>query len=97
MEMAFTGERYVPSLLSAKISYEHWHRYIFAKGYVQNKLVLDAACGEGYGTAYLAGFATHVTGIDLSEEAINHAQKKYLLNNLSFVRRLLISSYRLKP
>ena len=84
--MEFTGERYIPSLRSAKISYEHWHRYIYAKGFAQNKIVLDAACGEGYGTAYLSSFATHVTGIDLSEEAINHAQKKYLMSNLSFIK-----------
>jgi|SRR5579871_221830 len=85
MALEFTGERYIPELKSPKISYEHWHRYVFTKQFVPNKTILDVACGEGYGAAYLAQFANHVTGVDISEEAIFHAQKNYFLNNLSFI------------
>ena len=55
----FTGERFLPSC-SGEIAYEHWHRYAFARRFVQGKRVLDAACGEGYGTALLGAFAKSV-------------------------------------
>ena len=41
--MDFTGERYVPELEWPEISYEHWHRYLFATQFVQGKRVLDIA------------------------------------------------------
>ena len=34
--------------------YQHIARYLFAKKFVEGKLVLDVACGTGYGTAFLA-------------------------------------------
>lgn len=83
--MEFTGERYVPELVSAKISYEHWHRYLFAKQFCTGKKVLDIACGEGYGSAYLAKFASHTTGVDISAEAIDHARNKYGGTHIEFV------------
>jgi len=49
--------------------------------------VLDVACGEGYGSALLARGAAHVTGVDVSEEAIAHAKAAYADRaNLEFVR-----------
>ena len=48
--MPFTGERFTPECVR-EIWYEHWHRYAFARRLVQGKRVLDAACGEGYGSA----------------------------------------------
>src|SRR5687768_13057619 len=83
--MEFTGERYVPQLVSAKISYEHWHRYIFASRFCAGKNVLDIACGEGYGTAYLAGFAQKIYGADIAPDAIQHAKAKYDTGNIEFL------------
>jgi SAM-dependent methyltransferase len=48
------------------------------------KRVLDAACGEGYGSAHLAHTAKSVIGIDVSEQAINHANERYQADNLEF-------------
>ena len=56
---------------------EHIHRYHFAKQLVNNKVVLDAACGSGYGSALLAEEAKEVYGIDISEEAIEYARSNY--------------------
>lgn len=84
--MEFTGERYVPELLSAKISYEHWHRYIFSSRFCGHKKVLDIACGEGYGTAFLSAQASHITGVDVSPEAITHAHAKYGNQRVQFVQ-----------
>lgn len=74
--LEFTGERFVPGI-PGEIVYEHWHRYAFAARFVAGKRVLDAACGEGYGSVLLAEKATQVCGIDINQEAIDHAQKKY--------------------
>jgi SAM-dependent methyltransferase len=46
--------------------------------------VLDAACGEGYGSALLATAARSVTGVDLSDEAIEHAGARYSAENLRY-------------
>ena len=73
---AFTGERFVPSC-SGEIAYEHWHRYAFARRFAAGKRVLDAACGEGYGTALLGAVAASVVGIDLDIATIDHARVTY--------------------
>jgi SAM-dependent methyltransferase len=84
--MPFTGERFTPEC-EREIWYEHWHRYIFARTLVRGKRVLDAACGEGYGSALLAEVASSVVGVDLSDEAITHAKARYAnLSNLRFER-----------
>jgi SAM-dependent methyltransferase len=48
--------------------------------------VLDAACGEGYGSALLAQSAAHVVGVDLGAEAISHARSRYQAPNLTYVQ-----------
>jgi len=74
--MKFTGERFVPHL-GGKIRYEHLHRYLMCSEHAKGKLVLDLACGEGYGSALLARVAKHVTGVDVSGEAVQHARETY--------------------
>ena len=83
--LEFTGERFIPGT-PGEIWLEHWHRYHFAARAVAGKRVLDAACGEGYGTALLARHAAQVTGVDISPQAIAHAQGAYAdLANARFV------------
>lgn len=82
--LAFTGERFTPECVR-EIWYEHWHRYAFALAQVRGKRVLDAACGEGYGSNLLADAAAAVVGVDISVEAVEHARARYAQkNNLSF-------------
>jgi SAM-dependent methyltransferase len=82
----FTGERFTPECVR-EIWYEHWHRYVFAREFARGKRVLDAACGEGYGSALLAGTATSVVGVDIAEAAIAHACARYADRaNLRFER-----------
>lgn len=83
--MKFTGERFVPTE-QGRIRLEHHHRYAVVLDYVRNSDVLDLACGEGYGSAMLAGHARTVVGADISEEAINHASSAYQGSNITFVR-----------
>lgn len=75
-KLEFTGERFTPECVR-EIWYEHWHRYAFAMGLARDKRVLDAACGEGYGTNLLADVATRVVGMDLATQAIEHARTRY--------------------
>ncbi|TMH59338.1 MAG: methyltransferase domain-containing protein [Betaproteobacteria bacterium] len=72
----FTGERFLPSC-NGEIAYEHWHRYAFARRFVGGKRVLDAACGEGYGTALLGTVASSVIGIDIDMATIDRARATY--------------------
>jgi ubiquinone/menaquinone biosynthesis C-methylase UbiE len=82
-KLEFTGERFTPECVR-EIWYEHYHRYTFAKRFVNGKIVLDAACGEGYGSHLLAKYAKKVIGIDIDEQSIIHAKQKYLNENLAF-------------
>jgi 2-polyprenyl-3-methyl-5-hydroxy-6-metoxy-1,4-benzoquinol methylase/GT2 family glycosyltransferase/ADP-heptose:LPS heptosyltransferase len=84
--MEFTGERFVSDMQGAQISYEHWHRYMYATQFVSGKKVLDIACGEGYGSDYLSNFASEVVGVDISNEAVDFAKKKYTKSNVSFLQ-----------
>jgi len=74
--MEYTGERFIPTL-QGDIRLEHLHRYEWCLPYVAGKRVLDIACGEGYGSRLLARTATSVTGVDISDEAVEHAKAAY--------------------
>ncbi|MDB5988730.1 MAG: hypothetical protein JWQ10_133 [Herbaspirillum sp.] len=82
--MAFTGERFVPEE-QGNIVLEHLHRYLQACEIAEGKTVLDIASGEGYGSAMLADKALKVIGVDISEEAVEHAKRRYKKDNLSFL------------
>ena len=84
IQLPWTGERYVPEV-KGEIELEHLHRYAIARDLAYGKDVLDIACGEGYGSVLLASVARSVTGVDISEETIAHASRKYVRSNLSFV------------
>ncbi len=82
----FTGERFLPGT-PGDIAYEHWHRYAFARRLAADRRVLDAACGEGYGTALLAQAATSAVGVDIDAPTIARAQSTYAGHaNLSYLR-----------
>lgn len=76
-EEIFTGERFVPGIEDAELEAEHYQRYYSVLPLVKDKVVLDAACGEGYGTHILSMNAASVNGIDINEDAINRAKEKY--------------------
>ena len=82
--LTFTGERFTPEV-RGPIWYEHWHRYAFVAPVVRGLRVLDAACGEGYGSFLLAHTAGRVTGVDISTDAIAHARERYPRDNLEFI------------
>ena len=58
-------ERIVPDATPAGVVALHLKRYDFARAYCDGADVLDAGCGVGYGTAYLAEVAASVVGVDV--------------------------------
>ncbi len=82
--MQFTGERYVPGT-PGQIKLEHLQRYALCRQLALGKRVLDIACGEGYGAAMLAAFASRVIGIDIDLAIAKHALRTYgYLSNVQF-------------
>ena len=69
-----------------EIYLEHMTRYIFASQFVENKVVLDIACGSGYGANHLLkSGAKKVFGVDISEETISYCKERYANQELEFL------------
>ncbi len=86
--MEYTGERLVPGCYHTNRDLFYWHlsRYHFAKGYIQrDDIVLDAACGTGYGTFDMASVAKRVVGIDINKECIDYASAACKATNIRFI------------
>lgn len=78
-------ERIVVGKVEYDVFMEHISRYLFASKYVQNKKVLDIACGTGYGTKVLSKVAKEVYGVDIFSEAIEYAVNSYNSQNIYFI------------
>jgi SAM-dependent methyltransferase len=78
-------ERIVPDATEPGIVALHLKRYEFARSYCRDKDVLDAGCGVGYGAAFLADEARQVLAVDVSDEAIAYARRRYPRPNVTFV------------
>ena len=63
----------------------HLVRYQFARQFCTNKIVLDSACGTGYGSTLLHDVARHVIGIDIDPESISYAEEHYPFPNIQFM------------
>jgi O-antigen biosynthesis protein len=84
--LKYTGERLVPGDEKLQqLLVEDLSKFRFAGQYAAGKWVLDAGCGAGQGSTYLAGHgAAYVVGVDISPEATAFAQGRSALNNLAF-------------
>ena len=80
----WSGER-LETFIFSRDAIEHLHRYAIVKNYVKDKIVLDIACGEGYGSALLCENAKQVYGVDIDEKSVDLASKKYIKKNLSYL------------
>ena len=79
------GERIIPHAAFLDLPGDHVMRYLFAKKFVPGKVVLDAACGAGYGAKFLADNGTElVIGVDISHDAIGFAKRSYAQDSLGF-------------
>jgi ubiquinone/menaquinone biosynthesis C-methylase UbiE len=63
---------------------EHLHRYGIVLDVCSGKVVLDIACGEGYGTNLIASKAEKAIGVDIDSATVEAARKKYKKDNLDY-------------
>lgn len=79
-----TGER-LEFYDFSDVTVEHLHRYAIANDFVSDKVVLDIASGEGYGSYILSNNALEVIGVDIDVDTVKNAGEKYSKNNLRFI------------
>lgn len=64
---------------------DHRARYLFAMEYLpENGIVLDVACGIGYGAKILSSRVSQVVAVDLDEPAIGYAERYYSDGRISY-------------
>ncbi len=84
---AWKGERIYWDIASDADRQLHLCRYEFARDLFQPEWgCLDAACGSGYGAAFLADKVRSVCGVDVNENAIDYAKSRYHNGNLKYRR-----------
>lgn len=81
----WTGER-LTSAATGQVETEHFHRFFLARHLARGLDVLDIASGEGLGSAFLAQSARSVIGVEIDNDAVEHAKHSYTARNLRFVR-----------
>ena len=67
----------VPTACDLLTEAYHWQRYTYFRPWYAGRRVVDAASGEGYGTAYAALFAADALGLDADPTATAHAARRY--------------------
>lgn len=65
---------------------EHLHRYAITLEFISNKVVLDIASGEGYGSYLMSKKAQSVFGVDIDGITVENALKKYKNANLKYLQ-----------
>ena len=78
-------ERIVPDETEPGIVALHLARYRFALPHCLGRDVLDAACGVGYGSSFLAEGARRVVGVDIDADSIAYAQERYAAPNVEYL------------
>lgn len=84
MVKKYTGER-LETYIYSKSAIDHLHRYAIASKFVKDKIVLDIASGEGYGSNLMSNDAAFVYGVDIDKTTVENAQLKYKKENLKFL------------
>jgi SAM-dependent methyltransferase len=87
--MTKTTERLIPEHATTReerlLLLRHVFAYEFAKTTIKpGSSVIEVGCGEGYGTSLLAQAASTITGLDVDEETVAHASRKYGSDTVRF-------------
>lgn len=88
-------ERAYPRVF-AEVDELHQARYHLALRYIQpGHRILDAACGAGYGSHYMAAnsMCESVVGIDVSPEALQWAEEYFRSDKITFVQGDLTTAF----
>jgi len=73
-----------PTVEDQLIFQMHLKTYAYAASFAKDKTILDIGSGDGYGTDYLKSYAQKIVGVDISQESVEEARKKYQAPNLEF-------------
>ncbi len=84
MKKNWSGER-LETFILGRDSIEHLHRYALVMDFIEDKTVLDIACGNGYGSSLMSEKAAVVYGVDIDLETIENAKKEYPKENITFL------------
>ena len=84
MVKKYSGER-LETYIYSKSTIDHLHRYAIASKFIKDKIVLDIAAGEGYGSNLMSKDAAFVYGVDIDKTTVENAQLKYKKENLQFL------------
>ena len=89
MELEKTVERIVPQNFKSREEYLLYLRHVFVYEALESFInsddnVLEIGFGEGYGTKMISQFADTVIGLDVHEDAVNYASKRYSSENCTF-------------
>lgn len=89
MELEKTVERIVPKNFKSREEYLLYLRHVFVYKVLESILkptdrVLEVGFGEGYGTNMIAQLTDSVIGLDVNEEAVHYADKRYASDNCTF-------------
>jgi SAM-dependent methyltransferase len=78
------GERVLPGDRAELVS-QHEARYLLAQKWIApSHIVLDCACGSGYGLPFLAERAKQLIAVDISPVALAYAEKHFAAPNIRF-------------
>ncbi|MBN2270762.1 MAG: class I SAM-dependent methyltransferase [Sedimentisphaerales bacterium] len=61
-------------------------RYLYSIKYLRNKVVLDCACGFGWGSFLVSDYARELLAIDLDKKAIDFSRSTWKGKKLNFVQ-----------
>lgn len=97
MSKSYHSFAYVYDTFMNNIPYEEWSHYLlslFSEYQTENGNLVELGCGTGTLCDILSKKDYHITGIDLSEDMISIAQKKYKGNpNISFFQQNMCELY----
>lgn len=85
--LAFDGERAIPGHAPSR---HLFCKHLFAYEWLLRHMggarrILDIGSGEGYGASLIGGGGAQVVGVDISIDAVSHAQRGYGQEGVSFL------------
>jgi ubiquinone/menaquinone biosynthesis C-methylase UbiE/glycosyltransferase involved in cell wall biosynthesis len=87
-QLAYNWERGIPAtqFMPAFGYLKTMLRYSFVSKFIkESDVILDAACGFGYGSAYFSKFCKNVYALDLAEDNIKFGESTYSFANIKWI------------
>ncbi|HII00168.1 TPA: class I SAM-dependent methyltransferase [Methanosarcinaceae archaeon] len=65
-------------------------RYLFSLKFVRNKLVLDTACGLGWGSYLISDYPKYLMSVDIDDKSLDFAKKQWKSNEIEFKKMSIL-------